>query len=91
MNILSRIVSETELKRPDGRPLYRYPLSPDTFAELEEALRLQVVSGRGIELSAPGFVLWAAEHIRSRFTGGSLSWAFVLDPPRPAVGRPGSR
>ena len=80
MNILSRIVSETELKRPDGRPLYRYPLPPETFSELEEALRLQVASGRGIELSAPGFVLWAAEHIRSRFTGGSLSWAFVLDP-----------
>ena len=80
MNILSRIVSETELKRPDGRPLYRYPLSPEIFSEVEEALRLQVATGRGIELSAPGFVLWAAEHIRSRFTGGSLSWAFVLDP-----------
>ena len=80
MNILSRIVSGAELKRPDGRPLYRYPLSPETFSELEEALRLQVASGREIEPLAPGFVLWAAEHIRSRFTGGSLSWAFVLDP-----------
>ncbi len=80
MGILSRVISETELTCPDGRPLYRYPLSPETFSELELELRSQVASGRDIELSAPGFVLWAAEHIRSRFTGGSLSWAFVLDP-----------
>ena len=25
------------------------------------------------------FVLWAAEHIRSKFPGGQLTWAFVFD------------
>lgn len=67
------------LTRPDGRPLYRYPLSPETFSELELELQSQVASSKEIRFSAPGFVLWAAEHIRSRFTGGALSWAFVLD------------
>ena len=79
MKLLSRIISDTELARPDGRPLYRYRLSPETFAALEEALRLEVVSGRTTDLSAPAFVLWAAEHIRARFSGGALSWEFVLD------------
>ena len=80
MNILSRVVSANKLTRPDGRPLYRYPLSEDTFAELEQFLRLHVVSETLIELSAPQFVLWAAEHIRSRFAGGPLKWEFVLAP-----------
>ena len=80
MNILTRIISANELTRPDGRPLYRYRLSVDTFAELEELLRLHVVSGSSIELAAPQFVLWATEHIRSRFAGGPLKWAFVLGP-----------
>ncbi len=80
MNVLSRIVSGVNLKHPDGRPLFRYPLPPEVFSELEISLRSQVALGRKIELLAPAFVLWAAEHIRSRFTGGSLSWTFVLDP-----------
>ncbi len=33
-----------------------------------------------MELVAPEFVFWAAEHVRARFPGGPLSWAFVLDP-----------
>ncbi|MDE0305580.1 MAG: STY4851/ECs_5259 family protein [Albidovulum sp.] len=80
MNILTRIISANELTCPDGRPLFRYRLSVNTFAELEEMLRLHVVSGHSIELAAPQFVLWAAEHIRSRFAGGPLKWAFVLEP-----------
>ena len=75
-----RVVSDTALARPDGRPLYRYPLSPDTFSDLQEELRLEVASGRTTDLSAPAFVLWAAEHIRARFSGGALSWQFVLGP-----------
>ena len=80
MNILSRIVSKTELTPPDGRPLYRYPLSPEDFLELGDELRQQVASSRGTDLSASGFVFWAAEHIRSRFPGGPLSWEFVVSP-----------
>ncbi len=34
-----------------------------------------------MEAAAPEFVLWAAEHIRSRFPGGGpLKWVFVLRP-----------
>ena len=80
MNILTKIVSASGLTYPDGRPLYRYRLSEDAFAELEEVLRSHVVSGSAIDLAAPQFVHWAAEHIRSRFAGGPLKWAFVLHP-----------
>lgn len=81
MEILTRIVSANGLSCPDGRPLYGYPLSQDTFAELEELLRGHVESGNTMEAAAPEFALWAAEHIRSRFPGGGpLKWAFVLGP-----------
>ncbi len=78
--IISKIVSDGLPMPPDGRPLYRYPLSSETFSELEEALRSHVETGGIPELVAPEFVFWAAEHVRARFPGGLLSWAFVLDP-----------
>ena len=80
MSSLSRIVGDASLSRPDGRPLYRYPLSTGTFTELQETLRSGIVSSRSAGTVAAAFVLWAAEHIRARFGGGRLTWAFVLEP-----------
>ena len=81
MEILTRIVSANGLCCPDGRPLYGYVLSQDTFIELEKMLRSRVESGYTMEAAAPQFALWAAEHIRSRFVGGEpLKWEFVLSP-----------
>ena len=79
MTFVSKVISENGLKRPDDRPLYRYKLAPETFAGLEKALQLRVDGGWEVATAAPGFVLWAAEHIRARFPGGVLKWAFVLD------------
>ena len=80
MTVVSRIVSGLVLREPDGRPLCRYPLEAATFAELQEDLRSRAVTGQGMLSAAPGFVFWAAEHIRARFSGGKLTWAFVFEP-----------
>ena len=80
MSLLARIVGDAGLERPDGRPLYLYPLSDEKFAQLQGALERTVVSRERMGLVAPAFVLWAAEHIRARYTGGGLTWAFVMEP-----------
>lgn len=91
LDIISDILSGVDLDRPDGRPLYQYEISPEIFNELEGRLRRVLVSvcssDRGMKVSeqeekvfASGFVLWAAERIRTQFAGGKLTWDFVLDP-----------
>ena len=78
MNFVSKVVSDAGLSRPDGRPLYGYIFSMETFTELEKMLQSRFDAGRTNTLPA-SFVLWAAEHIRLRFHGGPLSWAFIFD------------
>ena len=80
MNPIAEILVAAGLERPDGRPLYRYPLSDGTFAELQASLEGTLVARGRIGGVAPAFVIWAAEHIRARYTGGGLTWAFVLEP-----------
>ena len=79
MESVSKIISDTGLTVPDGRAFHRYACSPDVFSELEESLRSLIASGQTIDTEAAGFVFWAAEHIRARFRGGPLTWAFVFD------------
>ena len=79
MQLLQEILSDTGLPTPDGRPLHDYSCSPETFAELGEALQSRGAAGRGIETAAAAFVFWAAEHIRARFPGGPLTWVFVFN------------
>ena len=69
---------------PDGRPLHAYDCSPENLAELEEILRSRITAEWEIELVAAGFVFWAAEHIRAKFSGGPLTWEFVFS----AIGWP---
>ena len=78
MSVVSRIVDDAGLVQADGRPLCRYRFGEPTFEHLEEELRSRAVTGREMLPAAPQFVFWAAEHIRARFSGGSLNWAFVL-------------
>ena len=74
-----KVIAEAGLEAPDGRPLHGYPLSVGLIAELEGALRSRLAPGsRQVPMPA-AFVLWAAEHIRSKFPGGQLTWAFVFD------------
>lgn len=62
----------------DGRPLHLYRLSERRFDELEIGLRSGLGRSRDGETAA-AFVLWAAEHYRRNFAGGSFSWAFLAD------------
>ena len=78
MNLPSKIITNTGLMNPDGRPLHDYHCSTKTFEELEEALRSIVLSGR-TETIASAFVFWAAERIRAQFPGGQLTWTFVFN------------
>lgn len=80
MSVISRIVDDAGLVEADGRPLCRYRFGEHTFNNLEEELRSRAVTGREMLSAAPQFVFWAAEHIRARFNGGNLNWAFVLQP-----------
>ena len=80
MSSLSNILADASQSARDGRPLYRYPLNDISFGGLEEGLRSGNVWARRTESFAAAFVLWAAEHIRARYTGGGLTWAFVLKP-----------
>ena len=68
------------LQPTEGQPLYQYAISPDAFAELERALASHIAVGGRPDVAAPPFVFWAAEHVRARFQGGPLTWAFVLEP-----------
>ncbi len=80
MPVISKIVDDAGLVAADGRSLCRYRFDESTFNNLEEELRSRAVAGREILSAAPQFVFWAAEHIRARFSGGNLNWAFVLQP-----------
>ncbi len=78
MEAVSKIINQCGLTEPDGRPLHAYDCSPENFAELAEALRSNVGAGSGRDFVAAGFVFWAAEHIRAKFSGGPLTWEFVF-------------
>ena len=75
---LRKVLAEAGLEAPDGRPLHGYPLSAGQLAELEGTLRSRLAPGSGQVPMPAAFVLWAAEHIRSKFPGGQLTWEFVL-------------
>ena len=73
-----KVIAEAGLEAPDGRPLHGYSLSADLIAELEGTLRSRLAPGSGQVPMSAAFVLWAAEHIRSKFPGGQLTWEFVF-------------
>lgn len=79
MTLVSKVVSDSGLAVPDCCPLHGYASLPEILSELGEALRPHVASGRRIESVAAAFVLWAAEHMRPRFSRGPMTWAFVLN------------
>ena len=79
VTLVSKVVSDSGLAVPDCYPLHGYASLPETFSELGEALRSHVASGRRIERVAAAFGLWAAEHMRPRFSRSPMTWAFVLN------------
>lgn len=72
------IIAATGLTAPDGRALHGYPISPAQHSELARMLRSRLSPGRGYVPMPAQFVLWAAEHVRSAFPGGQLTWSFIF-------------
>jgi hypothetical protein len=62
----------------DGRPLCTVPITSDGQAKLGTWLKSQIQKAEVTKRTAIYFVLWAAEHIRSNFRGGPLTWNFVF-------------
>lgn len=90
MKVVQSILSRNGLDQPDARPLYAYGVTDAERAELGTFLRMRIAVGGLTPSTAQGFVLWAAEHIRTGFRGGQLTWDFVfegiaLDYERPAA------
>lgn len=79
MSLLSHILEDVGIKQPDGRPLYALPLTPPRQTELTKTLRQHLIRYPTRSHTAALFVLWASDHIRSHFRGGTLKWAFVFD------------
>lgn len=77
MDVLNPILARAGLGRPDGRRLHGYEPTPDEIAALARLLRLRIETGLRAPSTAQGFVLWAAERIRTRYRGGQLTWEFV--------------
>ena len=90
MKIVQSILARNGLQHPDGRPLYAYGVTDAERENLGSFLRMRIAMGGLTPSTAQGFVLWAAEHIRTGFRGGQLTWEFVfegitLDYDRPAA------
>lgn len=79
MKIVQLILERNGLQRPDGRPLYSYGVTDAERDDLGAFLRMRIGMGGLTPSTAQGFVIWAAEHIRTGFRGGQLTWDFVFD------------
>jgi hypothetical protein len=63
----------------DNQPLHRYRVTRPDHEALGSMLRHGLASGARSSLSAQ-FVLWAAEHFRLTYDGGTLSWERLIEP-----------
>ena len=68
--------------------MHAYRLPAGGIRKLGEEVGRRVASGwQPGPKAAAVFVFWAAEHIRSTFPGGQLTWRFIFQ----ALGRPEDR
>lgn len=72
------------LPKPDGRPFWKYRLSPDVIANIERELKGQsklfARLNRASPDFAPLFVIWAADRFRQRWQGEFNRWEFISTP-----------
>lgn len=76
--VLSDVLSAAGIEAADGRALYRYSCSSDQYTVLDLSVRARWRHSTNSGFAA-AFVLWAAEKIRSCYTGGPLRWDFLLE------------
>ncbi len=64
---------------PDECPIFAYDCSEAEKARLGRYLPFRVAASQALDSTAQRFVLWAGDHIRSGYRGGTLRWQFVFD------------
>ena len=76
-SVLSGVLSDRGLTKPDGRPLYGYRVSDVRFAQLRSGIeRLHKDFGQQdfVNSGGPAFVLFCAEWFRREYNGGHYAW-----------------
>jgi hypothetical protein len=79
MNIIGEVLRRVHIDAPDGRLLHAYEVTEDEQERLGKFLRMRIGVHQRLTSTAQGFVLWAAERIRTRYRGGHLTWEFVFE------------
>ena len=74
MHIFQKIFERNRISEPDGRPLHRYLLTDEEFAELRNFLSTRSNFSNLHPNITQAFVLWASEYLRRHYKGGILSW-----------------
>ncbi len=78
MRPVADLLARLDLPAPDGRPLHAYDIAEEEQDRLGHLLAMRIAAQSVSPVTAQGFVLWAAEHLRTRFAGGQLTWEFVF-------------
>lgn len=78
LRLIDDLLARCRLGAPDGRPLYSYEVSEEEVNAFKNLLPFRISSEQRSPMTAQAFVLWASEHIRTRYRGGLLTWEFVF-------------
>jgi len=74
------ILEQNDLTEPDGRPLHAYRISEIDHDFLQLGLLTDIgFASINLPWFAASFAIWAAEHFRRNFDGGSFQWEFLFD------------
>jgi hypothetical protein len=76
MEYLKKFLSERNLDKPDGRPLYEYKISNESYQELKSILNSTWRNHLGFEAC---FVLFAVEFLRAESSEGHLRWDDIFE------------
>lgn len=84
MNSLARFLfTHTRQGRPDGRPLYAYKMTDNSYTELRALFHQVIIFDLQAKMAshfAQIFCLYAAETFRREHTGGNWSWETIFKP-----------
>jgi hypothetical protein len=78
LRLIEDLLARSGLTAPDGRALYVYEVSEAEASALNKLLNFRISTELRHPITAQAFVLWASEHIRTRYRGGQLTWDFVF-------------
>jgi len=80
---IQELLSQNGLSKPDGRPLYAYRVTDESFYQLFELLRNKTnigpnLAARRTSYFAQGWLFYAAEWWKRSYEGGPWSWSPIF-------------